>query len=341
MLKSLLQKGIIGETFTENEAKEMMDLIMGGEASASQIASLLTLLRFRGETVDEMTGFAASMRNHVLKIEGDLGKVVDTCGTGGDGASTFNISTAAAIVMSAMGVKVAKHGNRAFSSKSGSADVLEFLGIPVQSTPEQAAEALQKRGMCFLFAPMYHVAMKHAVNPRKEIGFRTIFNILGPLSNPAGSRHQLIGVFDKELAYRMAETLKRLGTDKALFVTGEDGIDECSITTHTNVIELNRGSIQEYTIEPEDVGLVKGDISHIQVGSVAESGELIEAILRGTANNTAKNIVAFNAGAGLYVGGQAKTIKEGVETAKSALNSGAVYDHFQQMRQMEGEKHYA
>jgi anthranilate phosphoribosyltransferase len=341
MFKELLQKGILGHTYTETEAKQLMDLIMEGNATPSQIASLLTMLRLRGETVDEMTGFVTSMREHVLKVDGVQDQVVDTCGTGGDGASTFNISTASAIVMASLDVKVAKHGNRAVSSKSGSADVLEKLGIPVQTSPEEAKRALEQFNMSFLFAPLYHVAMKFAVNPRKEIGFRTIFNILGPLSNPAGSKHQLIGVFSKDLARKMSVTLQRLGTERAMLVTGEDGLDEISISTGTNVIELNNGKIKEYTIHPSDFNMMESPIESIQVETVEESARVINNLFIGNGPDAVQNIVALNAGAGLYVAGKAATLEIGVSEALNALRSGVVHKHYLKMKGSEVTKHYA
>ncbi|HET7616563.1 MAG TPA: anthranilate phosphoribosyltransferase, partial [Bacillales bacterium] len=240
MFKVLLRKAVDGNTLTEAEARRAMDLIMEGDATQSQIAGLLTVLRYRGETIEEMTGFVRSMRDHVITVDHDM-EVIDTCGTGGDGSSTFNISTAASLVVSALGVKVAKHGNRAMSSKSGSADVLEYLGIPTQADADEAIHSLKEKNMCFLFAQKYHVSMKHAAPVRREIGFRTIFNLIGPLTNPAGSRRQLIGVFDTAHAEKMAETLRNLGTERALIVTGAEGLDECSIAGHTDAVLLDNG----------------------------------------------------------------------------------------------------
>lgn len=330
-----------GKTLTEAEARNVMDEIMKGYATPSQIASFLTVLRFRGETVDEMTGFAQAMRSHAITIPHTFEDVVDTCGTGGDGANTFNISTTTALVLSAMGVKVAKHGNRAVSSKSGSADVLEELNIPIQSTPEAAAEALEKQNMSFLFAPIYHVAMKYAVTPRSEIGFRTVFNVLGPLTNPARAKHQLIGVYDTGFAKKMAETLNRLGTKHALFVTGEDGMDECSITGTTQVVEVKDGKVTQYTLTPEDVGLTRGRLEDLQVSSAAESGELIKQVLAGEANDSAQQIVLFNAGAALYVADRVKSIREGVELVREAVERGDVYRHFLTLQRERKESQHA
>jgi anthranilate phosphoribosyltransferase len=331
MFKELLNKCITGDVLTEQEACSMMDTIMQGRATSSQIASLLSILRFRGETVDEMTGFTKSMRAHMTTLSYEY-DVIDTCGTGGDGASTFNISTASAIVASALGVKVAKHGNRAVSSKSGSADVLEELGIDIQETQEDAAIALNQHGMSFLFAPLYHKAMKHAVTPRKEIGFRTVFNLLGPLANPARSKRQVIGVFSTEYAEKMAYTLRNLGSEHVLFVTGRDGLDECSVSTATDVVELKNGEITRYVLEPEDVGLVKGHPDEIKVSTVKESATLIEAIFLNRANPSARNIVLFNSGVALYVGGRVKSISEGIELAKIAIEDGIVSNHFENLR---------
>lgn len=328
MLKHVLAKCIDGKLLSEDEAKQVMDEIMQNRATPSQIASLLSIMRFRGETVDEMVGFARSMKDHSITIEHNEKQVLDTCGTGGDGSSTFNISTTAAIITSSLGVKVAKHGNRAVSSKSGSADVLEALNIEIQVTPDDAAKSLKEKGMTFLYAPIYHAAMKHAAVPRREIGFRTIFNVLGPLTNPANAKAQLLGVFDPKIARKMAETLARLGGERALFVTGGEGLDEISITTHTNVVELKDGEIFEYQIKPEDFGLKRGSLQDIQVHTVEESANLIRDIISGRANESATNIVILNAAAALYVVGARDSIIEAVEDVKEALKSGRVYDQF-------------
>jgi len=333
MFKELLNRCVNGARLTEEEAYTMMDEIMKGNATASQIASLLSILRFRGETVEEMTGFARSMRSHMTPIHYQQ-EIIDTCGTGGDGASTFNISTSSAIVASALGVKVAKHGNRAVSSKSGSADVLEYLGIDIQSSREEAIEALNQYGMSFLFAPLYHSAMKHAVAPRKEIGFRTIFNLLGPLANPAGCKKQVIGVYSTEYAEKMAYTLKNLGAEHVVFVTGRDGLDECTITTETDVVELKDGEINRFVLDPESVGLTRGELTDIQVSTVKESATIIENILSGNMNenDSALNIVIMNSGIAVYVAGKAVSIKEGVKLVQQAIYDGTVRSHFNKLR---------
>ncbi|MFT4413092.1 anthranilate phosphoribosyltransferase [Fredinandcohnia humi] len=332
MLKNLLNKCITGEVLTEEESYRVMDEIMLGNATASQIASLLSILRFRGETIDEITGFARAMREHMMSLHYDDDQVIDTCGTGGDGASTFNISTAAAIVVSSLGIKVAKHGNRAVSSKSGSADVLEYLGVEIQSTQEEAKTALNKRNMSFLFAPIYHAAMKHAVTPRREIGFRTVFNLLGPMANPAKCKKQVLGVYSTDYAEKMAYALRNLGSEHILFVSGRDGLDECSITTETDIVELKNGEIRRYVLTPEDVGLPRGNNKDIQVSSIIESAELLKDVLYGTANESATNIVILNAGAALYISGKASSIREGVEAASEAISSGTAGSQFEQLR---------
>ncbi|BDG46747.1 MULTISPECIES: anthranilate phosphoribosyltransferase [Parageobacillus] len=338
MFKQLLAKCVEGYTLTEEEAYEAMTAIMSGEATASQIASFLSILRLRGETVDELTGLVKAMRNQMMTLDYEE-EVIDTCGTGGDEAATFNISTAAAIVVSSLGVKVAKHGNRAVSSKSGSADVLEALHIDIQATPEEAKQALKTKGLAFLFAPLYHSAMKYAALPRKEIGFRTVFNLIGPLANPARCKRQVIGVYSTSYAEKLAETLHRLGSEHVLFVTGKDGLDECSISAETDVVELKNGEIRRFVLAPEQYGLKRGKLEHIQVRTVQQSAELLKAVMEGKANESATNIVIFNAGVALYVAGKAATIREGVEMAKEAVMTKKAYEQFERLRMKEVEKY--
>ncbi|WP_027408576.1 anthranilate phosphoribosyltransferase [Anoxybacteroides tepidamans] len=338
MLKQLLTKCIEGQPLTEQEAYEAMGAIMSGEATASQIASLLSILRLRGETVDELTGFVRGMRDKMMRIDYEE-EVIDTCGTGGDEKGTFNISTAAAIVASAAGAKVAKHGNRAVSSKSGSADVLEALGVHIQGTPEEAKAALKTKGLAFLFAPLYHAAMKHAAGPRKEIGFRTAFNLLGPLSNPARCKKQVIGVYSTRYAEKLAETAKRLGSSHVLFVTGKDGLDECSIAAETDIVELKDGRIRRFVLTPEECGLPRGKIEDIQVHTVAQSAALLQAAVEGTANESAVNIISLNAGLALYVAEKAATIREGVEMAKEAIMTKQALAQLRRLQMKEVERY--
>jgi len=341
MFKKMLTKCIEGHVFTRQEAKQVMDEVMQGRATPSQIASLLTLLRFRGETAEEMTGFIESMREHALSIPHEIEGVFDTCGTGGDSLNTYNISTASAISLSALGVKVAKHGNRGVSSKSGSADVLEALGISIQQTPEEAVTALETTGLAFLFAPFYHVAMKHAVIPRTEIGFRTVFNMLGPLANPANADGQLIGVYSKEAADKMAKAYLNLGGKKAMFVHGADGLDELTIADATYIVEVANGNIRQYTLTPEEVGLNRGELTNIQVSDSQESATIIEEVINNKANEDAKNILLLNAGAGLYVANKVETIAEGVHRVRKALEDGTVYEHFSRLAVLRKEKRHA
>ncbi len=332
MFKSFLQQAINGKVFSEEEAHLLMDKIMSGEATDSQIASLLTIIELRGSTIDEMTGFARAMRAHATPVHHNEDLLIDTCGTGGDGSSTFNISTTVSFLIAAKGIPVAKHGNRSVSSKCGSADALEELGVQIQSSPEEATEKLNKNKMCFLYAPLYHSSIKHAVTPRKEIGFRTVFNILGPLTNPARSNFQLLGVYDSLLAEKMAETLHRLGTKRALIVSGRDGLDECSISTTTDVVELHDGNISRYTISPEQVGLSKGNNDDLIVSSAKESAALIKQVLKGAAPESAINIVLINAGAALYTVGATDSISEGVHEARKLIRNGDAYRKLQELK---------
>ncbi|MBM7604422.1 anthranilate phosphoribosyltransferase [Metabacillus crassostreae] len=338
-MKKLLAHCIEGNTLSEEQAEQVMNSIMTGNATPSQIASLVSIMRLRGETVDELVGFTKSMKQHMTSIQYDS-DVVDTCGTGGDGTSTFNISTAAAIVVSSLKVKVAKHGNRAISSKSGSADVLEKLGVNIQTSLEEAVESLNEQNMSFLFAPMFHSSMKHAVNPRKEIGFRTVFNLLGPLSNPANAKRQIIGVFSTDYAEKMAKALKRLGAEHVLLVTGRDGLDEISISTETDVVELKNGEISRYVLHPKDVGLIVGNNDELKVSNAEESAKLIEQIFRGEGPVSAENIVAINAGAALYVANHVKTLDLGVILAKEAIRNGVALKQLQMLRHQR-EENYA
>lgn len=341
MLKALLNKCIEGHTLKEQEAEQAMDFIMQGEATPSQIAGLISIMRFRGETVEELTGFVRSMRRHALSLEHEEPSLLDTCGTGGDVSSTYNISTASAIALSGAGIKVAKHGNRSVSSKSGSADVLETLQVPVQSGPEEAVKALQEKGLAFLFAPLYHVAMKHAGTPRKELGFRTIFNVLGPLTNPANADIQVVGVFDREYGEKMAYVLKNLGASRALFVTGRDGLDEMTISDSTYITELRDGEITKYEITPEEAGLTRASVEEVQVETAEESAALIESIFNGSETGAAKDILLLNMGAAFYAAGRAETIADGVQLAEEVIRGGKAEQQLQRLRGNEVKSTYA
>jgi anthranilate phosphoribosyltransferase len=307
------------------EMRAVMRTIMTGAATPAQIGGFLIGLRMKGETVEEIAAAAEVMRELATRVGVSGPHLVDTCGTGGDGAHTFNISTAAAFVVAAAGGRVAKHGNRSVSSKSGSADVLEAAGVNLELTPEQVAQCVNEIGVGFLFAPKFHSAMKHAVGPRREMGVRTIFNLLGPLTNPAGAPHQVVGVFSKHWVEPLAQVLGRLGSEHVLVVHAEDGMDEISIAAVTHVAELKDGKVSTYTVMPEEFGMKRGDVGDIAVESVAESLAMIESVLNNEPG-PARDIVALNAGAAIYAANLAPTLTEGVKKATAAIASGVARD---------------
>ncbi|MFS0656530.1 anthranilate phosphoribosyltransferase [Bacillus sp. 179-C3.3 HS] len=330
-----------GAYLTESEASRLMQDMMSGSLTDAEVAASLSILAHRGETSEEMTGFVKAMRENVTPADGSL-DVVDTCGTGGDGLSTFNISTAAAIVASATGAKIAKHGNRSVSSKSGSADVLEHLGIQIQSTPEETRRHIQQKNMGFLFAPLYHASMKQVAAVRKQLGFRTVFNLLGPLCHPLQAKKQMIGVYSKEKAKIMAKALAPLEPEHVLFVCGEDGLDELTITANSYVIELKKNVMTEYTLNPEDFGLKKGRLSDIQVHSPKESANLIQNILNHQTEGAPLHITALNAGAALYVAGKSESLMAGTLKALETIKSGAARQQLDRLKHYEkGEQIYA
>ncbi|WP_226585051.1 anthranilate phosphoribosyltransferase [Halobacillus litoralis] len=340
-MKEVLSRVVSGEVLSEQDAFTAMDAIMKGEATTGQLMSMLSVMRYRGETVEEMTGFVRAMRQNMTKLAVEDSSIVDTCGTGGDGSSTFNISTAVSIVLASLGVKVAKHGNRKVSSKSGSADVLETLGVPIDTTPDKGAKALQEKGMTFMYAPLYHQAMKHAGPARQELGFRTVFNLLGPMSNPANAKRQLIGIYDTAYAEKMAETLHKLGSTHVLLVTGRDGLDEITITGKTDMVELKDGEIRRFTIAPEDYGLSRGPIEDIRITRTEDSAAIIRDVLYGKANESAASIVTLNAAAGLYVADKVKDIQEGVEAVQEAIRSGMASEYFESIVTEKEKRQYA
>jgi len=312
------------------DMQTVMRSIMSGEASAAQIAGFMVALRMKGETVDEIAAAAQVMRDLSSKVLIDVDTLVDTCGTGGDGSSTFNVSTASALVAASAGVKIAKHGNRSVSSKCGSADVLEALGVKLDLTPEQMSACVQQVGIGFMFAPMYHGSMKHAIAPRKELGVRTIFNLLGPLTNPAGAKRQVLGVFSDEWLEPIAEVLRALSSQHVLVVHAQDGLDEFSITGPTNVCELRDGDITRYQVIPEDMGLERASLDLIKVNDVQESVAMIRSLLAGEAG-AAADIVALNAGAAIYVAGISTDLSAGVALAKQKLLGGEAATTLQQL----------
>ena len=305
---------------------EMLDLmrqIMGGQMSPVLIAAIITGLRVKKETIGEIAAAAQVMREFATRVEvADDRHLVDTCGTGGDAAHTFNVSTAAAFVAAAAGAKVAKHGGRSVSSKSGSADVLEALGVNINLTPEQVAQAIEEVGLGFMFAPNFHGAMKHAAPVRRELGVRTIFNILGPLTNPAGARHQLMGVFHPDLVGIQARVLQRLGSRHVIVVHGLDGLDEISISGETLVAELRGGEVHEYTLTPQQLGFEPCALDAIRVQDGAQSKQMVLSVLNNHPG-PARDIVILNAGAAIYVAGLARSLQKGVERAREAVETGA------------------
>jgi len=303
------------------DMEAVMRLIMTGQATPAQIGGFLVGLRMKGETVDEITAAATVMRELATHVDVAGPHLVDTCGTGGDGASTFNISTASAIVTAAAGGRVAKHGNRSVSSSSGSADVLEAAGVRLDLTPEQVASCIDRVGVGFLFAPQHHGAMKHAIGPRREMRVRTVFNLLGPLTNPAGAPNQVLGVFSPDWVEPLAQVLKRLGSEHVLVVHADDGLDEISIAAPTRVAELKDGNISVYSIAPEDFGLQRADLGAIAVSDAVQSLEMIRAVLANQPG-PARDIVMLNAGAAIYAAGLAVSLAAGVACAAEVLENG-------------------
>jgi anthranilate phosphoribosyltransferase len=318
-----IRKVVDGRHLTEEEAIDAMTTIMNGEATIAQIASLITALRMKGETVDEITGFVRVMRDKSIKVHTSRTPLVDTCGTGGDRLNTFNISTTAAFVVAGAGIAVAKHGNRAASSKCGSADVLEALGVKIGLSAEQVGKCIDECGIGFMFAPMLHPAMKHAVGPRKEIGIRTVFNILGPMTNPASAKYQVIGVFTPHLCKLMAEVLANLGSERAMVVHGEGGLDEISTFGVTTLAEVLGGEVKLRNITPSDFGFNPSTVSQI-VGadSPNENARVLLSILSGE-KGPARDIVLANASAALLVAGKASTFVEGVALSAESIDTGA------------------
>jgi anthranilate phosphoribosyltransferase len=321
-IQTAIQLLVDKQNLSAEDMQNVMHAIMTGQATPAQIGGFLVALRMKGETVAEISAAAKVMRELSTKVEVDTTHLVDTCGTGGDTSGTFNVSTASAFVIAAAGGRVAKHGNRSVSSKSGSADVLEAAGVNLDVTPEQVAECIDGLGVGFLFAQKHHGAMKHAIGPRKEMKIRTVFNLLGPLTNPANAPYQVLGVFSKDWVRPLAEVLNTLGSKHVMVVHAEDGLDEISIASPTYVAELNDGSISEYTINPEDFGIQHSSLDDIRVETAEQSLHLIHEALSGTVG-AARSIVALNAGAAIYVSGLANSLQAGIEKALEILDSGS------------------
>lgn len=350
MLKQAIQKVVSRSDLSEEEMEAAMEVIMTGQATPAQIGAFITALRLKGETIEEITGAARVMRRKATRIRVkddqinidrdeinlDLETIIDTCGTGGDGTNTFNVSTTTAFVVAGCGLRVAKHGNRSVSSLCGSADVIESLGVNLDVPPEVVEKCLNQVGIGFLYAPALHGAMKHAIGPRREIGIRTIFNILGPLTNPAGANVQVLGVYEKDLTPVLAEVLGKLGSRSAFVVYGEGSLDEISIAGKTQLSELKDGRVDTYTIEPEDFGLPRANLDDIRGGDAQENAGIILSVLKGEPG-ARRDIVLMNAAAALLAAGRATDFPDGITQAAEAIDSGRALEKLEGMKRITNE----
>jgi anthranilate phosphoribosyltransferase len=322
MIKEAIKKVVDNIDLTREEASAVMGEIMTGEATPSQIACIITALRIKGETAEEITGFASRMRENAVQIHVKAENLVDTCGTGGDVSGTFNISTISAIVAAAAGAKVAKHGNRSVSSRCGSADILEAMGVKIDLPPDRVAKCIEEVGMGFIFAQNFHPAMKYAAPSRKEIGIRTIFNILGPLTNPAGAKNQLLGVFSPKITELMTMVLQNLGSREVMVVHGMDGLDEISVAGKTKVSHLKEGMIKNYTVEPKNFRMKRYAKEELLGGTINENIKITSEVLKGEEKGAKRDIVLLNTAAALVVGQISRDMNTGIELAKEAIDSG-------------------
>ena len=322
-MREIIDKLVNRVNLTEKQMFEVMRAIMEGKMTSVQIAAIITALRIKGETVEEITGAVKAMRSKANTIKPLLEYYIDTCGTGGDGGHTFNVSTASALVAAAGGVSVAKHGNRSVSSRCGSADVLESLGVCIDLTADVVKQCIEKEKIGFMFAPLFHPSMKYAAVPRKEMGIRTIFNILGPLTNPAMAKGQMLGVYDKALMHTLAKVLQNLGTERAMLVCGEDGLDEITLTTKTNVCELKDGEIYEYQIDPKVYGFDYCHLEDLTGGDAKENANIITDILSGRCKGPKTDMVILNSAAALYIGKKANDLEEGIRMAEKIIEEGS------------------
>jgi anthranilate phosphoribosyltransferase len=329
-IQQAIQRVIDRQDLAPEEMRHAMQSIMAGECTPAQIAGFLVGLRMKGESVEEITAAAQVMRDLSTKVNVHSEYLIDTCGTGGDGSNTFNISTTSAFVAAAAGARVAKHGNRSVSSKSGSADVLEAAGVRLDLTPDQVAACITQTGIGFMFAPLHHGAMKHAIGPRRELGVRTIFNLLGPLTNPAGAPSQILGVFSNAWLEKLAHVLQKLGAKHVMVVHAEDGMDEISISAPTRVAELINGEIKLYTISPEQFGIGRNDLSTLAVTSVNDSLNTMLSVLENR-QGPATDIVLLNAGAAIYTAGIAGTLESGITRARQVIENGSARDKLAQL----------
>jgi anthranilate phosphoribosyltransferase len=330
-MKTFIEKCLAGEHLTVEEASSVLSTIMTGQATDAQIAGILIALRAKGETVDELVGFARTMRKYGIKLHIEDPNAIDMCGTGGDGLGTFNISTVASFVVAGAGVTVAKHGNRSVSSQSGSADVLTTLGVNVQCSSETVEACINRIGIGFMFAPLFHPAMKHAAKPRMELGVRSIFNMVGPLTNPAGVKRQLVGVYKAQAAPLLAGALQKLGAEKACVVHSDDGLDEVTLSAGTIVHEVNGNEpLKEYRLQPKDFGFPQYSLESLRGGDKNNNAAITLEVLQGK-KSPARDVVVANAALGIYIGGKTKTIIEGKQRAEESINSGKAFEKLQQL----------
>ena len=330
MIREVINKIVRRENLSFTEARDVMEQVMEGKATPAQIGSLLTALRMKGETVEEIAGCAETMRTKALPITSKHSTLIDTCGTGGDGSGTFNISTTVAFVVAGAGLPVAKHGNRSVSSKSGSADLLEALGVKIDLSPSEVEIILNEIGIGFLYAPVFHQAMKHAIGTRREVGIRSIFNILGPLTNPARAKVQVLGVYDPDLTEIMAQVLERLGVESAYVVHGAGGLDEISTLGHTKISCLQQGSIKTFTIYPEDFGFARVTLQDLQGGDAHHNAQITRSVLAGK-KGPYRDIVLLNAAAAFVAAGIAKDLAFGVKMAGNSIDSGQALEKLEQL----------
>lgn len=333
-IKDAIRSVVERQELTQEQATLAMDAIMTGSVSGAQIGALVTGLRMKGETIAEIAGFAQAMRSHAIRVDVDSDErpLLDTCGTGGDHSNSFNISTTATFAIAAAGVRIAKHGNRAASSLCGSADLLEGLGVEVELTSEEVAQSVEEVGIGFMFAPAFHPAMRFVGPSRREIGIRTVFNVLGPLTNPAGARHQLIGVGHPDIARKLAEVLKLLGSTRAVLVHSEEGLDEIGVAGTSAITEWDarRGTIQEYTVSPDAFGLERGTVGDLRGGDVVTNVAITRSILAGE-DGPRRTTTLMNAGAGIYAAERADSMKDGVALAAEAIDSGAAMERLERL----------
>ena len=340
-MKDAIAKVADGQNLTEEEAKRVMDIMLSGEATQAQIGAMLTALRAKGETLDELVGFASVLRDKADTISPQVGNYIDLVGTGGDRTFTFNISTTSAFVVAAAGLPVAKHGNRSISSKSGAGDVLEALGVNIMAEPAMVEKCVEEAGIGFMFAQLFNKSMRFVGQARKEMGIRTVFNILGPLANPSRAKNMVVGVYDCELTERIAKCMSRLGVERAFVVGGKDHMDEITTTTETVISEIKDGKVTTFTISPEQFGLKRATLDELRGGDGIENAQITRDILSGKETGAKRDIVLLNAGATLYVGGAAESIAAGIELARQIVESGKAVEVLERLVELSNSDHAA